>query len=174
MALRNPLAVSISSPQNPSSPRRRGSRLRFNQCSDRINSLMQIKPVWVHLFNDTEFPCTIPFLDLLFAFDSFFHRMVMLIPNKCLQLIRLGEAFKNLVLAVTNSMPKRARHTNIDGAAIAVRHDVNSGLLLDRHSEITTNLRNSVNTSGIPACAGMTELLVGLFPASRLYRNTAS
>jgi hypothetical protein len=59
---------------------------------------------------------------------------------------------------------------NIDGAAIAVRHDVNGGLLLDRHSGITTNLRNSVNKIGIPAYAGMTEYLI----ASRLYRNTAS
>jgi hypothetical protein len=174
MAHRNPLAVNISSSQNPSSPRRRGSRFRFNQCSNRINSLMQIKPVRIHLFNDTEFPHTIPFLDLLFTFDRVFHRMMMLIPNKCLQPIRLGDAFKNLVLVVTNSMPKRTRHANIDGAAIAVRYDVNGRLLLDRHSEITTNLRNSVNTSGIPACAGMTEYLVGLSPASRLYRNTAS
>ena len=63
--------------QNPSSPRRRGPR-----CCNRINKLMQINPVWIHLFNDAEFPRPVPLLQPLLALDRIFHRLVMLIVDK--------------------------------------------------------------------------------------------
>jgi hypothetical protein len=119
---------------------------------------MKIMPVRVHLLNDAKLPRSIPFLQLFFAPDRVFHRMAMLLPNQKLHAVGLCEALKGLILVIGNAIPKRARDTDIECAAVAVRQNVDGRKLLITHRVMSTCNHQLVNRGGIPACAGMTEI----------------
>jgi hypothetical protein len=136
--------------QLPSSPRRRGPRFSFNKRDRSIDAVMQIKPVWIQLFNKAELPFTIPFLKLFFALNRILHKMVVFVPNKQLQPIFLGKSLKHFILVITNSVPQCARDSDIHGATISVHHNVG-------HKSITTKTKGPVNSSGTPASAGVTH-----------------
>ena len=144
-------------PQSPSSPRRRGPRFWRNKCCNRIDELMQVHPVGVHLLNDAEFPGAVPFLQSLLAADGILHRVMMLIPHKLLQAVLLGESFKRSALVSRDPVPQRAGHADIHRAPVKVRHDVDSRELLFMHAAQVKSRQPIVNGSGAPAFAGVTE-----------------
>lgn len=147
----------------PSSPRRRGPRFWLDKCCNRINALVQINPMQVHFFNNSEFPSAVPLFDLLLALYGILHKMMVLVPYQRFQSICLGETFKRSIFVFPNTIPQCAGNTNIHGAAIPVRHDVNGWPFF-----FTPRLTQSchfvpVNRSGAPAFAGVTELFAGVF-----------
>ena len=141
----------------PSPPRRRGPRFYLNQRGNIINALMQIQPVRIHSFNDSELPGPVPFLYLLLAPYRIFHHMMTFIPNKGFQAVGFGEPFKQLVLVLAYPVPQCARHSNIHGAAIQVRHDIDRWKFFFAHSFRQSCRIQAVNLSGAPAFAGVTE-----------------
>jgi hypothetical protein len=142
----------------PSPPRRRGPRFWLRMVHHRIYSFMQIEPTRIHLLNNPELPCAIPFLELFFSLNCFIHRLVMLVPYKIFQAVFLSEAAKDLVLVVPNPVPKRAGYADIHGAAIAVRHNVDRRKFFGTHLSRSTQYCFQVNQSGAPAFAGVTVI----------------
>ncbi len=145
----------------PSSPRRRGPRFWWDKCCNRINALVQINPMQVHFFNNSEFPSAVPLFDLLLALYGILHKMMVLVPYQRFQSICLGEAFEPAVLVVPDTIPERTRDANVHRAAIKVRHYINGWPFFFPH-HLTQSCRfTSVNKSGAPAFAGVTELFEG-------------
>ncbi len=95
---------------------------------------MQVAPVRIRLLDEPDLPRALPGLDLLLAPDGSLHRLPVLVPNQRLYAIGGGEAGRRPVLVVTHAGPEGAGDTDIDRAAIAVRHDVDGGVFLGGHA----------------------------------------
>ena len=117
---------------------------------------MKIKPVPVHFFDDTNFPSPIPFLQLFFAPNGVFHRMMMFIPHKNFQTMSLRETLKDFSLMCRDAIPQRTGNTNIQSASVTISQNVNRWMLLFSHLVTMKFGNNCVNSSGAPACAGAT------------------
>ena len=105
----------------------------LDQRGQRVDLVMQVAPLRVHLFDEPYLPRPLPGLDLLLAADGGLHRLPVFVPDQRLHTVAGGEAGRGLVLVVTHPRPQRTCDPDIDRAAIAVRHDVDGGVFLDGH-----------------------------------------
>ena len=54
----------------------------FYDCVDVVDFFMQVAPLRVHLFDEVEFPVSVPFFELFFAADGGFHGLVVFVPDE--------------------------------------------------------------------------------------------
>lgn len=144
-----------------SPPRRRGPRSGLNQRCQGVYAVMQINPIRVQCFNDSEFPGAVPFLDLLLTSYRVLHEAMMFVPYKYFQIIGFGKTLIPTIFMLPYAVPKRAGDANIHRAAIKIRNDVNGWPLLFTHQHKQTWCFTPVNQSGAPAFAGVTEQFEG-------------
>ena len=93
------------------------SRLRGNdgegkQGSSR-NFRPQVLPVWILLFDQSDFPGPVPFLHLFLALDRVSHIFVLLKINQRMASVLASEAFDEIVFVFPDSLHKIARHANV-------------------------------------------------------------
>ena len=117
---------------------------------------MQIQPIRIHLFDDSDLPIALPFLELLLAADGIFHRVVMFIPNQQLDIMVSSEAFEELIFMVADAVPECAGYAHVDCATVTVGGDVNGGEFFFAHKRRLFHAEN-LSRSWAPAFAGVTE-----------------
>jgi hypothetical protein len=87
----------------PSSQRRPGRGLfQFRITNVCINLIVKIAPVRIHLFNETELPVPMPFLQELLTPDGFLHEREVRIPRERLGLVFFAITIKAFVLVIAN------------------------------------------------------------------------
>jgi hypothetical protein len=138
----------------PSSSRRRGPRFGRNQRTLKIDTIMQVQPVPIERFNQSDLPCPVPFLQLLLTKNGLLHQLMVLVPNKRLQAISFGKTFKGLGFVNGHPIPQRARDACIDCTSVAIRKHINGWRLLFADQMIG---HVAMLSSGFPAFAGMTN-----------------
>ena len=75
--------------------------------------VVQIVPVRVLRFYQSDLPLSLPFLDLLFPRDRALRRVVLLIPYQRLESILLGETVSEPFLVLPNALGQLRRHTDV-------------------------------------------------------------
>ncbi len=89
--------------------------------------------MWIELFDDSEFPRAVPFLQLLFAADGTFHEIMVLVPDQRFHAVRLGETLERSFLVTCNAIVKSAGDADVKRTTIAAGHDVDSGEFFVTH-----------------------------------------
>ena len=115
---------------------------------------MQVYPIRIHFLNYAKLPRLVPFLDLFFATDCIFHVVMKFIPDQSFNVIILGETFKAPVFVFPNARPQAARYTRVNGATIAVRHDVSCGEFFFAHIEKISDSEFVSSKAGSPPARG--------------------
>lgn len=85
----------------------------------------KVPPVRVHRLDQPHLPGTLPFLDLLLADDGRFRVVSDLVPDQLVAIISIGEAaLEGMVLVLQDAARRITRDASIDGAILAIGHNV--------------------------------------------------
>ncbi len=115
-----------------SCPRRRAS-------SDFASNdlFMEVIPVRIGFFDESNLPCTIPFLDLLLSLDRTFHGFMQLIPNQLCRIVPIREPIDQVFTVLPGSADEVACDSGIQGAVAVAGKDVDGGLFDHSTAKVT-------------------------------------
>src|SRR5438477_9678400 len=86
---------------------------------------VQVVPMRIVTFDQVDLPVASIFLERLLAPDRRDHALVVLVPDKSLQSIRLRESIDHALTVLPYALPEVVRHTGIERAVFPVAHHGN-------------------------------------------------
>jgi hypothetical protein len=92
------------------------------------NLQVQIPPIRIALFDQSDFPFPLPFLDLCLAQNRLFHTDMELEVHEQVRLVFLAESFDYLVVVLPDALRQVAGYPGVQRAIALTRQDVNSRL----------------------------------------------
>ena len=103
--------------------RLRGNDGEGKQGSSR-NFRPQVLPVWILLFDQSDFPGPVPFLHLFLALDRVSHIFVLLKINQRMASVLASEAFDEIVFVFPNPFNQMTGDADIQGSVPLATQDV--------------------------------------------------
>lgn len=90
---------------------------------------IQIPPLRIDRFYQSNLPCSPPFLDRLLPGDCGRHVAVLFVPDEIMHAVASGEALDEVVPVLPDAHDQVGRDADVKGAVVVAGEEVDAGLL---------------------------------------------
>ena len=145
------LSLEMSSRRRPG-PKRRASSARVVTKARAIRGTLEqravrfikeIGPLRVHALNQPDFPRPLPFLQLLLALDSRFHRFKKIVEHEQFDAVFFCEPFDKPLAMLGHTAEDIAGHADVERSVSTAGEDVHAGLFHADDRTATHTLRRA-------------------------------